>query len=195
MKRMEQLNSLNELTAKIAEKEKLFLLLYKEGSEISKCALDHFQDAFNGVQKIRAYTTDVSKVRDIHSTFGISSAPSLLVFENGALTNVIKGCQEIFHYKALAENTYFQSDTGITGTTIKTVTVYSTPTCSWCNTLKNWLRKNNIPFKDVDISKDNHAAENIVRRSGQQGVPQTDINGTIVVGFNQSRLKELLEIQ
>jgi len=47
----------------------------------------------------------------------------------------------------------------------------------------------------VDVSREQNAAEVLVRRSGQQGVPQTDINGQIVVGFNQQRLKELLEIQ
>jgi glutaredoxin-like YruB-family protein len=72
--------------------------------------------------------------------------------------------------------------------------VYSTPTCSWCNTLKTWLRKNNIPFTDVDVSRDQRAAEELTRRTGQQGVPQTEINGQIVVGFNQPRLKELLEL-
>jgi glutaredoxin-like YruB-family protein len=77
---------------------------------------------------------------------------------------------------------------------LKRVTVYSTPTCSWCNTLKAWLQKNNIRYSDVDVSRDQNAAEALVRRTGQQGVPQTDINGQIVVGFNQQRLKELLEI-
>ncbi|MBA4410258.1 MAG: NrdH-redoxin [Odoribacter sp.] len=75
------------------------------------------------------------------------------------------------------------------------VTVYSTPTCSWCNTLKSWLKQNNISFRDVDVSRDEKAAQDLVRRSGQQGVPQTEINGQIVVGFDQQRLKQLLEIQ
>ncbi len=46
----------------------------------------------------------------------------------------------------------------------------------------------------MDISRDEKAAQNLVRRSGQQGVPQTDINGRIVVGFDQAKLDELLEI-
>jgi glutaredoxin len=47
----------------------------------------------------------------------------------------------------------------------------------------------------VDVSSDQRAAEDLVRRTGQQGVPQTDINGEIVVGFNQPKLKELLGIR
>jgi glutaredoxin-like YruB-family protein len=92
------------------------------------------------------------------------------------------------------ESTIYQAKAKAEGKTIKQVTVYSTPTCSWCNTLKTWLRKNNIPFTDVDVSRDQRAAEELTRRTGQQGVPQTEINGQIVVGFNQPRLKELLEL-
>jgi glutaredoxin len=56
------------------------------------------------------------------------------------------------------------------------------------------LRQNRISFTDIDISHDEKAAQNLVRRSGQQGVPQTEINGQIVVGFDQPKLKKLLEI-
>jgi len=74
------------------------------------------------------------------------------------------------------------------------VTVYTTPTCSWCNALKSWLRKNRIAFREVDVSRDERMAQELVRKSGQMGVPQTEIDGQIVVGFNQARLKELLGI-
>jgi glutaredoxin len=57
------------------------------------------------------------------------------------------------------------------------------------------LRKNRVPFTDVDVSRDPNAAEELVRRTGQQGVPQTDIDGEIVVGFDKKRINELLEIQ
>jgi glutaredoxin-like YruB-family protein len=78
---------------------------------------------------------------------------------------------------------------------MKNVTVYTTPTCSWCHTLKAYLQKNSIPFTDVDVSRDYRAAGELFLRTGQQGVPQTDIDGQIVIGFNQPRLNELLEIQ
>ncbi|GAB4457772.1 MAG: hypothetical protein Fur0028_12200 [Bacteroidales bacterium] len=56
------------------------------------------------------------------------------------------------------------------------------------------MRKNGIPFSDIDVSRDQHAAQELVQRTGQQGVPQTEINGQWVIGFDQKRLKELLEI-
>jgi glutaredoxin-like YruB-family protein len=76
----------------------------------------------------------------------------------------------------------------------KRVTVYSTPTCSWCNTLKTYLKLHNVLFNDIDLSRDQKAAEALVKRSGQTGVPQTDINGEIVVGFNKARINQLLGI-
>jgi glutaredoxin-like YruB-family protein len=139
-------------------------------------------------------SADVNNVRDIHIKFGISSVPSLLLFENGELVNVIKGCHSNEYYRSLIANTLFRAETGSDQKPVKRVTVYSTPTCSWCNTLKAWLNRNNIPYSDIDVSRDEKAAREMVRRSGQQGVPQTDINGQVVIGFNQQKLKELLGI-
>lgn len=192
---MEKVVSHSDFLSKAALRDKSFLLLYKSDSDQSNCAFHNMEAALTGQTSAPVYVADVASVRDIHVHYGITSAPSLLVFENGTLTTVIKGCQESSYYKALTENAIFQAKAKAEGKMVKHVTVYSTPTCSWCNTLKAWLRKNNIPFTDVDVSRDEHAARELVRRTGQQGVPQTDINGQIVVGFNQQRLKELLEIQ
>jgi len=114
---------------------------------------------------------------------------------NRKLVNVVKGCQESSYLMALMNNELSVKSSVKDTLKVKQVTVYSTPTCSWCNTLKSWLRKNNIRFKDIDVSRNEKDAQDLVKRSGQQGVPQTEINGQIVVGFNQQRLKELLEIQ
>ncbi|HDR52963.1 MAG TPA: NrdH-redoxin [Mariniphaga anaerophila] len=76
----------------------------------------------------------------------------------------------------------------------KNVTVYTTPTCTWCNTIKRHLQEYGIRYREVDVSRDQKAAEEMVRRSGQQGVPQTDINGEIIVGFDKPRINRLLGI-
>lgn len=191
---MKNVNSLSDFKEKTGSLDKSFLLLYKSGSEQSHCAVKNFEEALNGQDSAPAFLADVSQVRDIHAAYNVTSVPSLLLFENQMLTSVIKGCNEASFYKALTENAIFQAKAKAEGKQVKRVTVYSTPTCSWCNTLKAWLRKNNVPFSDIDVSRDEHAAQELVRRTGQQGVPQTDINGQVVVGFNQARLKELLEI-
>jgi glutaredoxin-like YruB-family protein len=191
MKR-EKVTSHQDFLERSAGNEKTYLLLYRQGSNQSECALRNIDHELDGVSTAKIFIADVSEVCDIHNIYGITSVPSLLVFTNGKLSNVIKGCQESDYYRSLIANTLYHSQNTSRGNTPKRVTVYSTPTCSWCNTLKSWLKKNDIPFSDVDVSRDQHAAEELVMRTGQQGVPQTDINGEIVVGFNQQKLKELL---
>jgi glutaredoxin-like YruB-family protein len=74
------------------------------------------------------------------------------------------------------------------------VIVFSTPTCSFCNMAKKYFREKGIRFKDVDVSRDPIAARDMVRRSGQQGVPVIDIGGKIVVGFDRVKINKFLGI-
>ena len=73
------------------------------------------------------------------------------------------------------------------------VKIYSTPTCPWCKTAKEFLKENKISFKDIDISKDRKAAEEMIKKSGQMGVPVIDVNGKIIVGFDQDALEKALK--
>lgn len=75
------------------------------------------------------------------------------------------------------------------------VTVYSTPTCSFCNAAKRYLKERSIPFRDIDISRDAKAAADMVRKTGQQGVPVIDVNGKIIVGFDKLKLNSALGIR
>jgi len=72
------------------------------------------------------------------------------------------------------------------------VKVYSTPTCPWCTMAKKYLASKNIPFEDIDVSKDKAAVAEMVQKSGQKGVPVIDIDGNIVIGFDQNALDRLL---
>jgi len=75
------------------------------------------------------------------------------------------------------------------------VVVFSTPTCSFCNMTKGYFREKGIKFTDIDVSRDQAAARDMVRRSGQMGVPVIDIGGKIVVGFNRPQINSLLGIK
>lgn len=75
------------------------------------------------------------------------------------------------------------------------VIVFSTPTCTFCNMVKKYFREENIKFRDVDVSRDPLAARDMLRRSGQQGVPVVDIGGKIVVGFDRPKINALLGIK
>ncbi|MEM2139089.1 MAG: glutaredoxin domain-containing protein [Candidatus Woesearchaeota archaeon] len=75
------------------------------------------------------------------------------------------------------------------------VKVYTTPTCPYCYMLKDYLRANKIDYEDVDVSNDYEAAMEMIQKSGQRGVPVADIDGNIVVGFDQQRIARLLNLK
>ena len=75
---------------------------------------------------------------------------------------------------------------------MKSVTVYSTPTCPYCHQLKAYLKENNVSFEDKDVATDAEARDEMVQKSGQLGVPVSDIDGEIVVGFDREKVSELL---
>jgi glutaredoxin 3 len=68
------------------------------------------------------------------------------------------------------------------------VVVYSSPTCVWCARAKSYLNSQGVAFRDVDVSRDPAAARDLVRRTGQMGVPVIEIDGQSIVGFDQARI-------
>jgi glutaredoxin-like YruB-family protein len=70
--------------------------------------------------------------------------------------------------------------------------VFTTPTCSWCSRAKSYLRSRGVRFKEVDVSRDARTANDLVRRTGQMGVPVIEIDGRPVVGFDQGQVDRLL---
>jgi glutaredoxin 3 len=76
----------------------------------------------------------------------------------------------------------------------KRVIVFTTPTCTYCNAVKRYLRQQKIRFREVDVSRDAAAQRDMVRRSGQMGVPVVDIGGRVVVGFDRPKIDSLLEL-
>jgi glutaredoxin-like YruB-family protein len=74
----------------------------------------------------------------------------------------------------------------------KNVKVYSTSTCPWCIRVKQFLKENNVVFEDYDVGIDQLKADEMVKVSGQMGVPVIDIEGEIIVGFDKERIKQAL---
>lgn len=77
--------------------------------------------------------------------------------------------------------------------TMPKTTVYSTTTCPWCVKAKNYLKKSGVEFVDKDVTFDQKAQQEMIDKSGQMGVPVLDINGKIIVGFNQDDIDQALE--
>lgn len=75
----------------------------------------------------------------------------------------------------------------------KNITVYTTSHCSYCTMLKGFLSQNNIPFNEINVEKDPIMMEELVKQTGQMGVPQTDINGKWVIGFDSKRIMDAIK--
>lgn len=72
------------------------------------------------------------------------------------------------------------------------VKVYTTPACGYCYALKEFLKERGVEFEEIDVSANQKAAEEMIAKSGQMGVPVTEIDGEIVVGFDKEKIEKLL---
>jgi glutaredoxin 3 len=73
------------------------------------------------------------------------------------------------------------------------VTIYTTPTCGYCRVAKDYFRSQNVAFTEYNVAVDQRKAEEMVKRSGQMGVPVIDVNGKIIVGFNKPEIEKALK--
>lgn len=76
----------------------------------------------------------------------------------------------------------------------KSVIIYSTPTCPYCKMAKSFLDQRQVKYQDHDVAADRKVAEEMVEKSGQMGVPVLDIDGVIIIGFDQDAIKKALGI-
>ena len=76
----------------------------------------------------------------------------------------------------------------------KSVKVYSTPTCPYCIRAKQFLKENTINYTDIDVSSNQDATQEMVKLTGQMGVPVIDIDGEFIVGFDKEKIKKALGI-
>ena len=74
----------------------------------------------------------------------------------------------------------------------KKVTIYTTPTCPYCKQTKAFFKENKVAYKEIDVSKDEAKAKQMIEKSGQMGVPVIDIGGEIIIGFDKGALTKAL---
>ena len=78
---------------------------------------------------------------------------------------------------------------------MKKVKIYTTPACPFCVMAKEYLKEKGIEFEEIDVSKNEMAAKEMVEKSGQMGVPVIEIDGQIVIGFDKEKIDELLGLK
>ena len=76
-----------------------------------------------------------------------------------------------------------------------TVILYSTRLCVWCHKTREFFKEYRIKFKDVDVGSNVKSAQEMIKKSGQQGVPVIDIGGKIIVGYDEDKFRKLLKIK
>lgn len=78
---------------------------------------------------------------------------------------------------------------------MKNVTIYTTPSCVYCKMTKEFFKENNVQYSEKNVAEDTVAREEMIKKSNQMGVPVTDIDGELTVGFDKERLSGLLGIK
>jgi len=74
------------------------------------------------------------------------------------------------------------------------VKIYTTSWCPYCEMAKNFFKENKIKFEEINVQDNLEAAKEMIKKSGQTGVPVIDINGKIIVGFNVEQIKKALKL-
>jgi len=74
----------------------------------------------------------------------------------------------------------------------KDIKVYSTMTCPWCRKAKDYFKENNIQYQDINVSDNKDKLQEMITLSGQRGVPVIVVDGSVIIGFNQSKIEKLL---
>jgi len=194
---LEWIDDLDHLES-ICKKHEEFLLLgfWSGSSEAAKRALKEWEQFAAEYEKVPVFVVDVGKIKGAHKRFQVQSVPTMIAIKKSEVLDRVEGVESARFYGVRFAGAAPQMGGGSgTGHVVRRVVVYSGPSCPACSQLKSYLRRHGISYRDVDISRDQAAAQRIARRSGQMAVPQTDINGRLVVGFDRSKLDPLLGIQ
>ena len=172
-------------------KEFLILMFYADFSSNAKRALTELENFSRENKEIPVYVIDVERIKGMHKQFGVENVPTVLALQRDKVVRRIEGVESANFYARIFCGIALPHKSSKKGI-FHRVVVYSSPGCPACETAKAYLRKRGISFRTVDIAQDRHAAERLVRRSGQMAVPQIDIDGHLVVGFDKAKIDKLL---
>jgi len=172
----------------------IMVLFYTEQSQKSRSALKNLEKMKAENPDAAVYKVNAKSVTDIHPQYNISSVPTVVTFREGKPSEFTYGVQSDKYYQRLLEQYSVSFDDNADSTPTHRVTVYTTPTCPYCTQVKRYLDSNNVRYSEVDVASNQAAAQELVNRTGQQGVPQTEIDGQFVTGYNTQELDRLLNL-
>lgn len=188
---MQSVNNLAELRSALRTVDEAIVGFFGEFSEKARRQMPVFRAFADSHPGVPTFLVDVGRVKDVHRHFGVTMVPTLVRVSGDAVLGTVVGERPAAEYEALRAGGTGQSSPRNAPAGHR-VTVYSTTTCPWCVRLKDYLRRRGVAFTDIDVSRDQAAARRMVARSGQMGVPQAEIDGHMVVGFDRDRIDALL---
>jgi len=72
------------------------------------------------------------------------------------------------------------------------ITIYSTPTCTYCQLAKQFFTENDMQYTEIDVAADADKRTEMIEKTGQMGVPVIEIDDQVVVGFDEGKVREML---
>ena len=181
------------LTSLEADDGQTVLGFFGDFSEAARKARPEFERFCAAHPALRAVLVDVGQVKGVHPRFGVAAVPTVVLVERGRAVRRAVGVQgaEALARALLGEPAHVTAGAPARKAGHR-VTVFTTPSCSWCTRTKAYLRQHAVDFREVDVARDEQGMQRMVARSGQMGVPQLDIDGRMVVGFDKARIDQLL---
>jgi len=178
----------------VQKKHKNFMMLifWAEFSATAKHALAELREFSKENKNVPVYAINVEAVKGVHKQFGVANVPTVVALKKGKVLWQLEGVESAQLYnRILSGISSVSKSTGKKGTNHRVI-VYSGPGCPACGTAKTYLRQRGIFFREIDISRDQHAAERLIQRSGQRAVPQIDIDGHLIVGFDKAKIDRII---
>ncbi len=177
---VQKIDSKKELTELIANKNAL-VMIHHSGSLASRTVLKTVTAlADSGVN---VGVADILEYKEISKELGVTAVPTVIGFAEGKESDRTIGIQSESFYRGLLVPKSEKQ---------KKVILYKTPTCPWCNVAKKHLDSRGVSYTEIDVSTDFAAADRLMKKSGQTGVPQIEIGDEIVVGADVKKMDALL---
>jgi glutaredoxin-like YruB-family protein len=185
--------SQNEFKQEVREFKGVVLIdFYANGDESCKTLFTLLQEMSeaNRDPHVKYLKINVETERTIAQMLDVQNIPTVAVFKDGRFISRWVGVSSKEDYiRAIDEAKKSEASNK------RKVIVFSTPTCPYCHQIKVYLREKQVAFDEVDVSKDQQKATQMVERSGQTGVPQLWIDDQVVVGFNRPQINMMLGIR
>ncbi len=168
---------------------------FSETSAASRMARPAFEQYCAEHPDQAAFYVDVAAVPDLHAKLDVQSVPTvLLVRDHRVLQKVVGARTQAAYALALGQAPSRPAATRDAQAPRRgrNVLVYTTDVCPWCTRVKSYLRQRGVAFRERNVQRDESAARELAARSSNKGVPQLDIDGQLVVGFDKPRIDSLL---